>query len=187
MPRQIKPYRQGDLDGLCGLHAIINALYLLFPDMSKEQAHRLYRMLTKEIVRVGGLKVIWRGIDPKLLRRLLPVAVASVTQQKRSAPVEVSRPFATGAIGLPDLVQTLRAKLGQGCLAIALVHDGNWHWTVIEKVTSKTIILFDSANLGAIRIENCTLEKSNKRYRLNAGHIVFLRRVQETKAKEKKQ
>lgn len=184
MIRQTKPYRQGDLDGLCGMHAIINALCVLFPEMSKKQAQTLYRTLIKEIVRQGGLKAVWRGIDAKLLRHLLPLAVDTVAQG-RAASVIVSRPFARGAIKLPDLVQRLRAKIDDGCVAITLLRDNIWHWTVIKKVTSKTIILFDSADFGTIRIENCALEKSKKRYRISAGHIVILHRVEETKAKEK--
>ena len=34
--RRIKPYRQGQLDGLCGTYALVNALRLLCPRLGED-------------------------------------------------------------------------------------------------------------------------------------------------------
>jgi hypothetical protein len=41
----IAPYRQGQLDGLCGLYAIINAIRLATHDRTDEFGHGLWREL----------------------------------------------------------------------------------------------------------------------------------------------
>jgi hypothetical protein len=48
----IAPYRQGQLDGLCGLYAIINAIRLATHDRTDEFGHGVWREL---------LLALWRG------------------------------------------------------------------------------------------------------------------------------
>ena len=43
--RRIKPMRQGDLDGLCGVYAIVNAIRWLCPNMSEAQSENLFAAL----------------------------------------------------------------------------------------------------------------------------------------------
>jgi hypothetical protein len=38
--RQLKPYQQGRLDGLCGVYALINALRLLCPRLDENDCER---------------------------------------------------------------------------------------------------------------------------------------------------
>ena len=60
MPGSFKPYRQGDLDGLCGIYAIINAVSFLCPEMDRETARDLFRVLNERLRRVRGTSdVIW--------------------------------------------------------------------------------------------------------------------------------
>jgi hypothetical protein len=42
---------QRDLDSLRGIHATINALYSLFPDMKEREADRLFYKLLEEVER----------------------------------------------------------------------------------------------------------------------------------------
>ena len=72
MPRKIKPYLQGELDSLCGIHAIINALYALFPDMMDREAQRLFHKLLEEVgrKRPDPLRIAWRGMNSSALAAL---------------------------------------------------------------------------------------------------------------------
>lgn len=72
MPRQIEPYWQGELDSLCGIHAIINALYLLFPDMKDREAQAPFDNLLAEVGRTRSdpLRITWKGMEPSLFRHL---------------------------------------------------------------------------------------------------------------------
>lgn len=175
MRRQVKPYSQGSLDGLCGVHAIINALYVLFPDMKKKQAQKLFRTLIKEIVRKGALKVIWRGMDGALLRHLV-LRAADVMAEHRSTSIKVSRPFASGPVELVQLVDYLKTRIDHATIAIAMVRKELWHWTVIVRATDKTLFLFDSDGLNSVRTNSCSLRKADGRHRINARELLLLRR-----------
>jgi hypothetical protein len=92
MGRPFEPFAQGDFDSLCGVHAIINALYGLCPDMSDRHAEALFNRLIAAIAirRSNPLQVVWRGMDGSLLRHLLEIATEYV-EQKYSVKVTHSR------------------------------------------------------------------------------------------------
>ena len=46
----ISPYRQGQLDGLCGLYAIINAIRLATHDRTDEFGHEVWRDLLLALI-----------------------------------------------------------------------------------------------------------------------------------------
>jgi hypothetical protein len=45
--RRLKPYRQGRLDGLCGLYTLINALRLLCPKVDEDACERVFCALIR--------------------------------------------------------------------------------------------------------------------------------------------
>jgi hypothetical protein len=128
MARRIEPYRQGALDGLCGVHAVINALHALLPGMTRKEAQKLFRVLIKEIARKGALKVIWRGMDGTLFRHLLVLGLGKVAA-KHGSIIKVARPFASGSVDLSSLIYTLRQALNGGSVAVTMIHTETWHWT----------------------------------------------------------
>lgn len=176
MPRKIEPYWQGELDSLCGIHAIINACYSLFPDMKDREADRLFYKLLEEVgrKRSNPLRIAWRGIDGSLFRHLLLLAV-NTTARKRAARIEISRPFAKSSPTLPALVRILRTHADEGGVATVLVRGKSSHWTVVNRVTQTKMKLFDSVGLERLRINQCAL-KPGKRYRIHAHEIMLLRK-----------
>src|SRR3954467_14554555 len=72
MPRrQLTPYRQGRLDGLCGVYALINALRLLCPRLDEDACERVFCALIQARARQTArpLTVISGGLSrPELLR-----------------------------------------------------------------------------------------------------------------------
>src|SRR3954470_7900897 len=71
--RRIRPYRQGRLDSLCGLYALINALRLLCPRLDEDDCERAFRVLLRSLDRQGCslLNVIHRGLIRRELFQLL--------------------------------------------------------------------------------------------------------------------
>ena len=57
-----RPYRQGDLDGLCGVYSVVNAVRVLCPELDQEGAEWLFAHLLQSLNE--------SGVD-------LPIAVAS--------------------------------------------------------------------------------------------------------------
>ena len=45
--RRLRPYRQGQLDGLCGIYALVNALRLLCPRLDEEACEAVFCALIK--------------------------------------------------------------------------------------------------------------------------------------------
>jgi len=75
--RRIKPMRQGDLDGLCGVYAIINAIRWLCPSMSEAQSQKLFvAIMTARQSRPvrHPLTFIYRGLTRAGLTRLVRAA-----------------------------------------------------------------------------------------------------------------
>ena len=82
MPRRtaLVPFQQGDLDGLCGIYALINAIRLAteddtrdFPDIAWQEL--FFTLLLEADAIVGTVEAVGLGIDPQPLFRLAQAAV----------------------------------------------------------------------------------------------------------------
>src|SRR5829696_5914780 len=71
--RQLTPYRQGRLDGLCGVYALINALRLLCPRLDEDACERAFCALIRARARqtASPLTVIHGGLSRRELLRLI--------------------------------------------------------------------------------------------------------------------
>jgi hypothetical protein len=179
MGRPFEPFAQGDFDSLCGVHAIINALYGLCPDMSDRHAEALFNRLIAAIAirRSNPLQVVWRGMDGSLLRHLLELAIEYV-EQKYSIKLTQSRiGQETQRLSLHQVIEALGQRLEAGALAIVLLGGRSSHWTVAYKVTSKKIRLLDSNDRRSIRRKHCTLAASRKHHRLVRREIVLVSKL----------
>jgi len=154
------PLVQGQLDGFCGLYAITNAARLI-NRMTQDQAANLFQkifgMTQARKARPGQ---ILKGLSNGDMGYLLGGVV------RKEYRIKASRPFPK-AEGV-----TLEAYWGrlQGFLAgkpnravIAVVEGEGWsHWTVVRRVTPKTLVLFDSSQSRRINRKDCTIRKPRK-------------------------
>src|SRR3954469_12890941 len=71
--RRIRPYRQGQLDGLCGVYALINALRLLCPRLDEDACERVFCALIRARTRriASPLAVISHGLSRRELVQLI--------------------------------------------------------------------------------------------------------------------
>src|SRR3954469_7109328 len=71
--RRLNPYRQGRLDGLCGVYALVNALRLLCPRLDEDACERVFCALVKARTRqtASPLAVIADGLSRRELLQLL--------------------------------------------------------------------------------------------------------------------
>lgn len=149
----LPPFQQGGLDSLCGLYSIINAERFI-NHSTDEETQRLFddlihylsrrRLLTKFLI--GGI------IHTEML-----VILNKVVGKKRILNVEI--PWR--GVQNPDLTKfwkSMRHFLdGTPGRAIILGLQGyHDHWTVIENITSRSIILYDSALIKRLPRSSCT-------------------------------
>jgi len=71
--RRLNPYRQGRLDGLCGVYALINALRLLCPRLDEDTCERVFCALIRARARqkCSPLAVISGGLSRRELLQLI--------------------------------------------------------------------------------------------------------------------
>ncbi len=147
------PFQQGGLDSLCGLYSIINAerfinhssdyeTQQLFDDLIHFLARR--KLLSKLLI--GGI------IHTEML-----LILDKVVGKQRISNVRI--PWR--GIHNPDLTAFWKSMQrfldGTSGRAIILGLQGyHDHWTVIENITNRSIILYDSALIKRLPRSSCT-------------------------------
>ena len=174
-----QPYRQGDLDGLCGIYAVINALRALCPELTGKLSARLFKRLVKCLR--GRLRepldVIAGGMGHKTLGHLLGIAIEfvnfrlgiSVKATPLSKPVRTAK-----AIG--PLWRELSNVLSPARIAIFSVQGRMSHWTVATRIGPKHLFLLDSGSLKRFRRTHCTVGNGEGLYSIRPGEVVIVAR-----------
>lgn len=149
----LPPFQQGGLDSLCGLYSVINAERIINRSTDRE-TQALFDDLIRFLSRRGLLgKFLIGGIlHPQML-----LILDKVVGKKRISNVEI--PWR--GVPNPDLttfwksMQTfLDGRPGRAIiLGLMGYHD---HWTVIEKITNRSILLYDSALIKRLPRNYCT-------------------------------
>lgn len=174
-----EPLRQGDLDGLCGIYAIINSIRLLCRRANARFCAKLFRFLLKALERRRRrpIAIIWQGMSSRILRALLDESFAfvrkhlGITLQRSRLPKKIRKQKS-----LSILWQHLGGRMKQHRVAILCVDGIYSHWTVVQAVTQKTIRLLDSSGSRFLRRDSCAIAPNRKRFQLDAGAIVLVNR-----------
>ena len=163
---QLEPYRQGALDGLCGLYGVINALRLAVADhvpLSKAQSKELFTAGVKFLhckqcfdeAAVTGLKARRRLALARHLAKLV-----SATH----CPVVVERPDYAAWVSIDDDVfGWIEQSLSDGKPVMAALMGGLNHFTVIAGSNATRLELFDSDGLRFVRKSSCGLKSGRHR------------------------
>lgn len=147
------PYQQGGLDSLCGLYSIINAERIV-NHSSDEETQQLFDGLIHYLSRRGLLtKFLIGGI----IHTEMLVILKKVVGRKRISNVEI--PWR--GVPNPDLTafwKSMQSFLdGTPGRAIILGLQGyHDHWTVIESITNRSILLYDSSLIHRLMRSQCT-------------------------------
>ncbi len=119
------PWRQGQLDGLCGLYAAINALaYVLTPVITVDRrwAGRLFKHGLAHITEHVPLNTAVRdGIDPEPWVALV-THLSEHVAAKLDVPISVTLPFAGNAkVGRDEWLDLARTTLDAGDALLLLL------------------------------------------------------------------
>jgi hypothetical protein len=84
--RRIEPFAQGDLDGMCAIYTIINAVRALCPEMTTGASMALFRRLIRSLDTHtnDALSPIIIGTKRSLLQKLLMEAQSHVAKRLKS-------------------------------------------------------------------------------------------------------
>src|SRR5215203_5924913 len=175
-PRQLKPYRQGRLDGLCGLYALINALRLLCPRLDEDACERAFCALLRALERQGCslLNVIHRGLTRRELFQLIG-PWQRFTARELGVVLAVSR-LTVPEPSLRGVWRSLDRALDGKRVAIVGLDGAERHWTVAYAGTERTLRVADSCGLRVIYRAQCTVGRTSLRYQLRPSEVLLVRR-----------
>ena len=147
------PFQQGGLDSLCGLYSIINAERFI-NHSSDEEAQQLFDDLVHFLSR---RKLLSKLLIGGIIHTEMLLLLDKVVGKQRISNVQI--PWR----GVPNPDLTTFWKSMQGFLdgtpgrAIILGLQGyHDHWTVIENITNRSILLYDSALIKRLPRPSCT-------------------------------
>jgi hypothetical protein len=150
---ELPPFQQGGLDSLCGLYSIVNAERYI-NHSTDEETQQLFNDLIYYLSRRGLLSKFLIG---GIIHTEMLVILNKVVGKKRISNVNIPWRGVTN----PDLTtfwKSMQAFLdGTPGRAIILGLNGyHDHWTVIESITNRSIMLYDSARIRLLPRPACT-------------------------------
>jgi hypothetical protein len=160
---RLEPYRQGQLDGLCGIYAIINAIRTVLAnrmaDFCDADWQELFRaLLIAADEEIGATTAAGCGLEPKSLRYILRAAVRHMADEHDLALIVDRVLRRKDRPTLQDLLPRLADLVRQPNTAILLTLSGHLdHWTVVGEVGRNTLELFDSSGFARVAIANCRM------------------------------
>lgn len=197
------PMKQGDLDGLCGLYALVNAAaYLCIkagrPLAGKERlelfqrmALRLYQCLEQRRNRrrnpdsaAPSIAFLWEGTSVRDLPPMLD-ELKDFLLEKAEIRVERSQPLLGNSRpqSLEQFWSRLKACLEQGNGRFVAIVGYTWHsngveeghWTCVKAMTERRMIRLDSVKGKVLLRSRVTVRGPTRRqpYKL-APHDVYL-------------
>lgn len=157
----MKPFTQGDLDGLCTIYACINATKLL-TRITQETAETLFLSSVLNLEKEKCLsKFITEGTTTLDLSRILRDTICKQFNIHRSKPFHKN-----SNVGLNEFWAALSDFLKPDKPRTAIISIENKvyaHCTVVESINDKRIKLFDSYKRKVINRSYCTTTELTER------------------------
>lgn len=147
-------FKQGQLDGLCGIYAVINALRLLVR-ISRDEC---YELIYESVLVIEKKKPVSDFIIDGISVFDVSVIIRDIVCPQYD--VTRTKPFHRRAqVSVDEYWDTLGQFMGSGeqrsvIMAIETHHWG--HWTVVRRVTEKQLILYDSGQCKVVNRRHCS-------------------------------
>jgi len=175
---ELTPFRQGELDSLCGLYSIVNGIRLaLAPrELPKAQSRTLFKSGMQrledeecgDIVRVGLDAKSWHRVARHMFDHLGEKGIVDLKCGKAA--------FRRLPEDLDTAVEMIESAVSRGTpVAIELKRAWN-HYTVVESVDADGWGLFDSYRYKRIKRKSLGVEGSGARHQLGSRAIFFIPR-----------
>jgi hypothetical protein len=151
---ELSPFRQGDLDCLCGIYSLINSARLVDPSLNKRVCRAMFRDALQWLIQEGLFQeAVMRGISVNKLMSLHKHII-----RIRRARLRLSRPFLRHK---PESEETFwqvlsaLSVLPENALLVGIATRSWSHWTVVRGISQGWIYLLDSENRIRLRQSLC--------------------------------
>lgn len=155
MNRLSEPWRQGELDLLCGVYAVLNSIKIAAPFISPAKSHfdEVFYAVARALEECPSSHTI---LSYGLNRRSLGVALSAAGDWLDSNfgwQLKTSWPYYRWPNARPTRVfSRIQDHLGVPNTAAIICLAGEIdHWTVVTDVTARRVRLFDSIGMKFIR------------------------------------
>ena len=166
MARPPTPLQQGDLDGLCGAYALVNAVTRLLHNrgFQRDDANRLFQRLCRTLHRRQRMpQAVWRGTHIDDIDGMLRT-VRRFVRDHFAVNLVVSQPFEGDLPRKKDKFFRVLSgsfnSIGERKVAIIGLDRPGFHWTIATEVTARSFRLYDSGRSKRLRYGDCTLGKT---------------------------
>lgn len=174
----IEPVTQGDLDGLCGLYCLINAIRVVMAphrELKREEVRAMFTAGVRFLDRQGTLpetvhSCIGERDWPKLARRLVATAQNIVDR-----PILLERARLSKGVETAETIQSLEQMIASGKAPCIFLRGKSQHYTVISGYTPSSLKLFDSFGYHRVLRRSCgTARTAGSIHRFHLQSIITL-------------
>lgn len=174
----IEPVTQGDLDGLCGLYCLINAIRIVMAphrELKREEVRAMFTAGVRFLDRQGTLpetvhSCIGERDWPKLARRLVATAQNIVDR-----PILLERARLSKGVGTAETIQSVEQMIASGKAPCVFLRGKSRHYTVISGYTPSSLKLFDSFGYHRVLRRSCgTARTPGSLHRFHLQSIITL-------------
>jgi len=184
-PVQLRPYLQGNLDSLCGIYALINAIrWALRNELASAKGmhwEELFRRLTNHAVKeMGHLDLPTSGLSLYATIGLTHIARDYVSDELH-IELLFRRPFAIKKpIEADQTIESISRHLQQpNTAALAAIYGKLNHWSVITAVDDKQAQLFDSERIKHLPIMSLQpkefVDRRERRSHIQSSSVILLK------------
>lgn len=151
--KEMRPYLQGALDGLCAIYSIVNAARII-ADISEEESKNLFKRILVYLETGKDLsRVLGEGIGLNTVGGILR-DVANGRIPERNMPFK-HRPDTS----LDEFWTEMMSFLDGGSKRAVLIGVGGrmWdHWSIVHAISDRQVYFFDSHKLKSLKRSRCT-------------------------------
>jgi hypothetical protein len=151
--KEMKPYIQGALDGLCAIYSIVNAARII-SDIGEDESKNLFKKILVYLENSEDLsRVLTEGIGLNTVGSILR-DVANGKMHDRNMPFK-HHPETS----LDEFWTEMIAFLDGGSNRAILIGLGGrmWdHWSIVHAISDRQIYFFDSYKLKSLKRSRCT-------------------------------
>jgi len=179
--RELKPLRQGELDGLCGLYSIINAVRLAsFPRrLRKPEVKLLFEAGLRILSSTRRLRYILAdGMYDHMWERMSSAVLAEAALNHDQELMLIDLLACAKVRSTRDAHRALRTALHSGMPTLVTLTGSYDHWTVISSYTKARYQLFDSWGYHWIGTQNVELADSDNVATHGLARALALKRVE---------
>jgi hypothetical protein len=171
--KEMRPYLQGALDGLCAIYSIVNAARII-SDIGEEDSKNLFKQILDYLEKSADLgRVLSEGIGLNTVGSILR-DVANGRIPERNMPFK-HRPETS----LDEFWSEMMAFLDGGSKRAILIGVGGrmWdHWSIVHAISDRQVYFFDSHKLKSLNRSRCTTVRptAKRPHLLCPTHTYFL-------------